>query len=53
LILSGIIQEKLPVVQEHLEKNGFVIEQTLMQNQWIALIVKRSDVDHDGTMSGG
>jgi len=53
LILSGIISDKLPLVLSELEKAGFVVEQTFIQDQWHALIVKKPDADHDGTIIGG
>jgi len=53
LLLSGIIEDKLGMVLEELSKAGFVVEQTLIQDQWHALIVKKPDLDTDGTISGG
>lgn len=53
MLLSGIITDKLPLVLKELAKNNFVVEQTLIQDQWHALIVKKPDPDNDGTISGG
>ena len=39
LVLSGILDEKKPVVLEAIEKHGLKIVETLYQDQWTAFVV--------------
>lgn len=41
-ITSGIIQAKAEIVRENLEEHGFVIEETLQVEDWIAYIAKKA-----------
>ena len=41
-ITSGIIQAKADIVRENLEEHGFVIEETLQVEDWIAYIAKKA-----------
>jgi len=40
-IASGIIQSKFELVRKAIEREGLVIEETLMQEDWIAFIAKK------------
>ena len=40
LVLSGILDEKKPVVLEAIEKHGLKIIDTIYQDQWIAFVVE-------------
>lgn len=40
LVLSGILDEKKPVVIEAIEKHGLKIVETMSQDQWIAFVVQ-------------
>lgn len=41
LVLSGILEEKKPVVVEAIKKYGLNIVEELHQDQWVAFVVKR------------
>ncbi|MBE6345566.1 MAG: 50S ribosomal protein L11 methyltransferase [Spirochaetaceae bacterium] len=41
MVLSGILDEKKPVVIEAIEREGLEIIETLQQDQWIAFVVGR------------
>ena len=41
MVLSGILDEKKPVVLEAIEREGLEIIETLQQDQWIAFVVGR------------
>ena len=43
LVLSGILDEKKPVVLEAIEHEGLEIIETLYQDQWTAFVVGRKD----------
>lgn len=53
LIVSGIIQDKLPMVQESLQASGFSVEQMMTQGEWVAMVLKKADEDNDHTIVGG
>ena len=40
MVLSGILDEKKPVVLEAIEKHGLEIIETIHQDQWVAFVVK-------------
>ena len=40
LVLSGILDEKKPVVLEAIEKHGLKIVDTIYQDQWVAFVVE-------------
>ena len=41
LVLSGILDEKKPVVLEAIEKNGLKILKTNYQDQWVSFVVSK------------
>lgn len=41
LIISGIIEDKVPMILEALEKESFVVDQLFKQKDWYAIIVKK------------
>ena len=41
MVLSGILDEKKPVVLEAVEKHGLKIVETLSQDQWVAIVVQK------------
>lgn len=41
MVLSGILNEKQPVVLEAIEKHGLKIVETLSQDQWVAIVVEK------------
>ncbi len=41
MVLSGILNEKAPVVLEAIEKHNLKLVETLNQDQWIAFVVQR------------
>lgn len=41
LIISGIIEDKVPMILEELEKESFVVDQLFKQKDWYAIIVKK------------
>ena len=41
LIISGIIEDKVPMILEELEKEAFVVDQLFKQKDWYAIIVKK------------
>ena len=43
MVLSGILDEKKPVVLEAIEREGLEIIETLYQDQWTAFVVGRKD----------
>lgn len=43
LIVSGIIDEKKPMVLEAMAKQGFVVDQTFTQKDWSAIILKKAE----------
>lgn len=38
LILSGIIADKLPLIEETLQDNGFVVKESLKMKDWYGVI---------------
>lgn len=42
LSLSGILDEKKPVVLEAIEKNGLKVIEEIHQNQWVSFVVKKA-----------
>jgi ribosomal protein L11 methyltransferase len=44
LIVSGIIKGKKQEVKQSLEKNGFIIDETLQMEDWVALIAHKKQV---------
>ena len=40
LVLSGILDEKKPVVLDAIDKHGLKIIETLHQDQWVAFVVE-------------
>ncbi|MDR0921277.1 MAG: 50S ribosomal protein L11 methyltransferase [Lactobacillales bacterium] len=52
-LVSGIIRDKREMIVDAMADVGFVVEQTLIQGDWVAMILKKPDVDHDGTIVGG
>jgi len=40
MVLSGILNEKQPVVLEAIKKHGLEIVETMTQDQWVAIVVK-------------
>lgn len=42
LSLSGILDEKKPVVLEAIEKNGLKVIEEIHQNQWVLFVVKKA-----------
>lgn len=40
MVLSGILDEKKPVVLEAVEKNGLQVLEILKQDQWVAIVVQ-------------
>lgn len=42
LVLSGILDEKKPVVLEAIKKHNLELIEEMHQNQWVALVVKKS-----------
>ena len=41
MVLSGILDEKKPVVLEAIEREGLTIIETLYQDQWTAFVVEK------------
>ena len=41
MVLSGILDEKKPVVLEAIDKHGLKIIETIYQDQWVAFVVER------------
>lgn len=41
LIISGIIEDKVPMILEALEKESFLVDQLFKQKDWYAFIVKK------------
>ncbi|MCI0130880.1 MULTISPECIES: 50S ribosomal protein L11 methyltransferase [Enterococcaceae] len=41
LIISGIIEDKVPMILEELEKEKFIVDQLFKQKDWYAIIVKK------------
>ena len=41
LVLSGILDEKKPVVLEAIEKHNLKIIDTIYQDQWIGFVVEK------------
>ena len=41
MVLSGILDEKKPVVLEAIDKHGLKIVETIHQDQWVAFVVER------------
>ena len=41
LIISGIIEDKIPMILAELEKEKFVVDQLFKQRDWYAIIVKK------------
>jgi ribosomal protein L11 methyltransferase len=41
LILSGIIQKKQPMVEEALDKSGFLIKQVDREEDWVVIVAQR------------
>ncbi|MGX6971471.1 50S ribosomal protein L11 methyltransferase [Vagococcus bubulae] len=41
LIISGIIEDKIPMILSELEKEKFVVDQLFKQKDWYAIIVKK------------
>ncbi len=41
MVLSGILDEKKPVVLEAIDKHGLKIIETIHQDQWVAFVVER------------
>ena len=39
MVLSGILNEKQPVVLEAIEKHNLKIAETMAQDQWVAIVV--------------
>lgn len=55
VLLSGIIVKASPQVEAALQKNGFVVVEKIIRNQWVALMAKRSsecDDAFDETVGG-
>ena len=44
MVLSGILDEKKQVVYDAIEKHGLCIVETLKQENWIAIVVKKTQV---------
>lgn len=44
MVLSGILDEKKKVVYDAIEKHGLCIVETLKQENWIAIVVKKTQV---------
>ena len=40
MVLSGILDEKKPVVLDAIQKHGLKISETLHQDQWVAFVVE-------------
>ena len=40
MVLSGILDEKKPVVLEAIEREGLHIIETIHQDQWVAFVVE-------------
>ncbi|MDR1567584.1 MAG: 50S ribosomal protein L11 methyltransferase [Streptococcaceae bacterium] len=45
LILSGIIEAKLPLIEAVYRKNGLVLEERLQIGEWVCLILRKTDAD--------
>ena len=41
LVLSGILDEKKPVVLDAIDKHGLKIVETLTQDQWVAFVIEK------------
>ena len=41
MVLSGILDEKKPVVLDAIDKHGLKIVETLTQDQWVAFVVEK------------
>ncbi|UUV98688.1 50S ribosomal protein L11 methyltransferase [Vagococcus luciliae] len=41
LIISGIIEDKIPMILSELEKEKFIVDQLFKQKDWYAIIVKK------------
>lgn len=41
MVLSGILDEKKPIVLEAVEKHGLKLIETMTQDQWVALVVQK------------
>ncbi|MCH4168874.1 MAG: 50S ribosomal protein L11 methyltransferase [Streptococcaceae bacterium] len=52
LILSGIIQDKLPLVEASYLKNGFVLEEKSQIGEWVCLILKKTTIDLSEVVGG-
>ncbi|MBS7578197.1 MULTISPECIES: 50S ribosomal protein L11 methyltransferase [unclassified Enterococcus] len=52
LILSGIIQDKLPLVEKSYLENGFVLEARSQMGEWVCLILKKTDSDLSEVVGG-
>ena len=39
MVLSGILEEKSPIVYEAIDKPNLKVIETMHQNQWIAIVV--------------
>lgn len=52
LILSGIIQDKLSLVEASYLQNGFVLEEQSQIGEWVCLILKKTDTDLSEVVGG-
>ncbi|MCD6426056.1 MAG: 50S ribosomal protein L11 methyltransferase [Anaerolineales bacterium] len=41
LVLSGILENQLPAILDHLERNGFEVEKFLRQGEWVAVVAEK------------
>ena len=41
MVLSGILDEKKPVVLDAIKKHNLELIEEMHQNQWVALVVKK------------
>ena len=44
MVLSGILDEKKPVVYNAIKEHGLEFIEEMRQDQWVALIVRRTNV---------
>ena len=43
MVLSGILDEKKPVVIDAINKHGLETVEVMHQNQWVAIVVRKVD----------
>ena len=41
LVLSGILENQLPAILDHLKRNGFEVENFLRQGEWVSVVAEK------------